>query len=269
MTSFTNFLLEDYSAKLSEESFLTALRKHCNNSHKAAKTSGLFTCFNGTSDFLSIDPKDRITRSAFIVDELIEHLPSWTHTPYRRKAIIGYTSLSTAKSYGPANAKPYVMLPYDNGRLCLLNGVSFYAGCDSAEKQMGIKNLSNSSLRSWLSRLRRAAKASGNKPETNEPDTGKSFLKAVQALENIKLSGNLDDLKLDDEDKNAVQAFFNRTGTSLEFLSDVLDPDRNKIEKLLAIHHDMPPNREVWTNATCLLISVEAYKKLHEAGKIK
>lgn len=270
MTGFNEFLLEDYSAKLSEESFLKALRQHCNNSHKAAKTTGLFTCFKGVSDFLMIDPKDRMQRSMFMVDELIEQLPSWNHTPYRRKAIIGYTSLSTAREYGPKESKPYVMLPYDNGRLCLLNGVSFYAGCDSAEKKMAIKNLSNGSLRGWLSAVRRAAKASGAKVDASEPDTGKAFLKAAQALEQVKISDkDLQELKLDDDDKDAVAAFYNRAGTVLEFLSDVLDPDRNKIEKLLAIHHNMPPNREVWTNAPCLLISVEAYKRLHEDGKIK
>jgi hypothetical protein len=270
MTGFTEFLTEEYSAKLSEESFLKALRQHCNNSHTAAKTSGLFTCFKAESDFFTIDPKDRMIRSMFMVDELIELLPSWKHTPFRRKAIIGYTSLAAAKLYGPKDAKPYVMLPYDKGMLCMLQAKSFYIGCQAAEKKIGITSLSNGQLRAWLSTVRRVAKAAGEKVDGAEPDSGKAFLKAVQALGDIKIDAKkLEELKLDEDDLERAQLFYGRSGTPLEFLSHALDPDTNRVEKLLAIHHNMPADREVWTNAPCLLISVAAYKRLHEEGKIK
>jgi hypothetical protein len=267
---FTTFLLEDYSKKLSEESFLKALRTHCNNSHNAAKTSGLFTNFKGESDFLEVDPKDRIVRSAFMVDELIELLPSWKHHPFRRKALIGYTSLAIAQHYAAADQQTYILLPYDKGHLCMLQAESFYVGCVNACKTIGIKSLGNTQLRSWLSSLRRIAKMLGIKVTTEEPDTGKALLKAVQALDGLNDVKKVDELeKADEEDKDRARTFSMRSGSPLEFLSQALDPDNNRVEKLLAIHHNMPADREVWTNSPCLMISLEAYKRLHEAGKIK
>lgn len=266
---FTTFITESRKV-LSEDSWLKHMRQHCNNSHNAAKTSGLFTTIKSDNDFLLVEPKNLDRKTMFMVDELIEHLPSWKQTPHRRKALIGHTSLAAARHYAGKEEKPYVMLPYDKGSLCMINSESFYTGCEKACKALHIKNLSNGQLRAWVSSLRRVAKALGITTTKEEPLTGKEFMKAVDGLEELKDVKKIEALeKLDDDDLERAAAFASRSGTPGEFLSHMFDPDVNRVEKLLAIHHNMPADREVWTNSTALLISLEAYKRLHEAGKIR
>lgn len=265
---FTEFITESRKV-LSEESWLKHMRQHCHNAHNAAKTAGLFTTIKSDNDFLLVEPANLDRKTMFIVDQLIELLPSWEHTPKRRKALLGHTSLSCAKQYAGADEKPYVMLPYDRGSLCMIHGKSFYVACEKAEKALHIKNLSNGQLRAWLSSLRRVAKALKLNPGTGEPMTGKEFLKAVEDLAELKDVKAIEELKLDDDDLERAAAFASRAGTPKEFLSHMLDPDVNRVEKVLAIHHNMPADREIWTTSHCLLISLSAYKRLHEAGKIK
>jgi transposase-like protein len=268
MTGFTEFLLEN-TTKLSEESFLKALRQHCNNSHNAAKTSGLFTSFKSEADFLMIDPTSLSKRNSFMIDELIELLPSWKNTPFRRQAIIGYTSLSSARLYAAKDETPYVLLPYDKATICMVNAKSFYIGCEAGCRSLSITSVSNGQLRAWLSSLRRAAKKLGIATTSEEPVSGKQLLKALMALEELKDIKKLKELKLDEDDMERAEVFASRAGTVLEFLSSVFDPDANGVSKVLAIHHNMPADREVWTNTSCLLVSLDAYRRLHEAGKIK
>jgi len=266
---FTTFITESRKV-LSEDSWLKHMRQHCANSHTAAKTSGLFTTIKSDNDFLLVEPKNLDRKTMFMVDDLIEKLASWKHTPHRRKALIGYTSLSSARQYAGKEEKLYIMLPYDRGSLCMVNAESFYSGCEKACKALHITSISNGQLRSWVSSLRRVAKAIGITTAKNEPMTANEFLVAVNELEGLKDAKKIEDLqKLDDDDLERAVAFASRSGTPEEFLSNMFDPDVNRVEKFLAIHHNMPADREIWTETPCLLISLSAYKRLYEAGKIK
>jgi hypothetical protein len=256
------------SSKVAEDELLKLLKHEARNSYDAIRRQPIFTKVDTKEPYFVVDPAKAGRTSKFLIDSLVTMLPSWRGWTSRLESVRGWTSRETAESRG--GGKLCVLIPFDKARVHSAAATSFYRSFKRAQTKFEIKKVDNDALNDWLESLHKITKFVDDKlPAFVEPTTAAQFMKEVERLESLRESVVKmlnDDLQADRLDlRRAKDAFKDKLPLMLD---RAFDPDDNGFHTHTSLYN-LPSDREVWTSAKCIVITVEEYEAMHGRGALK
>lgn len=273
-----NEFLSDFKTahkkELTELKFLEMLREHARNSHNVIKATPIYLQDDSKSSFFIVRPNEKLERSAFWIDKIIENLLSWKTYPDRRHCVRGFNTLDRIGNRSEA----FVVIPFDSSRVGVCPEASFYRSFGEFKK-FGIERLDNSGLTRWIQLIIEAI-------NEVDPENKISFKEPNYLVDLKKLMAQVNDVitehkaslrkklkesdSVSDEAKIVLTDLLSRHVTDLEkYLDEKLDPHANgfnavRVDSLAKSARD----QEVWTSSPCLLIKRDTYIELHKKGTI-
>lgn len=272
--NLTEFLKVEYKKELSELKFLENLHDHCKNSYSVIKNSPLYIQLETKEDFFIIRPKEKVEKSPFWIDKLIESLNNWKTFPDRKRCVKCYNSLDRVGNIKEA----FVVIPFDNSRIGICSSDSFYRSFKEFKKY-GIERVDNTGISNWFSLICSAIKAIDPelkiKCDIDSFPELKALMNSIDDVLKDNKSSLLNKLKttetLSDEETIVIRDLLSRHITTVEkYLDEKLDPQINgfstvRIDSLAKSKDD----KELWTESPCLLIRRDAYIEMHKRGAVK
>jgi len=261
----------EHRQELSESKFLELLNSKAKNAHYIAKQSPFFRQDKGP-DLMLVTPELKEEKSNFWVDKLIKDIPAWGKLPSRSRFIKAYTNF--ARTFEGDDV--YVMIPFDNTRIGIAPGPSFYRGFKDIEKSIGFDRVDNKTFVDWLKTIQDGlAQLTDSKIKDHEPKTFIQFKKALEQIDEILskdrtiLEKNLSiGESLTPEQAKILKDLLSRHVVNTErYLEEKLGPDENgffsiRIESFGKGNGD----HEVWIDKPCLLIKRSTYADLSKRG---
>lgn len=240
-----------------------------NNCQQALKGTKIYRGLEDHSkDFYYINPKQHSERISPFADHnyynmLLSSLPSWKKYPARNKSLICTTDFRNAKHRSSYN--PFFVFPKDRSLIgvCPADDIwgSFQdAGLHSLNSFNNIldefffKNIYDQKHgKEFRKAIETIKDALGIKfPSIDDVDTNyQTFIKASQTIDELKVQDKLDLLRY-----GWLQDFAEWNGTFLNFIDDLLDPDKNGFD-LVTIGSDIKKGREVWLDSESVLVSTD------------
>jgi hypothetical protein len=234
------YINEGRSVSITELKALKYIKMHCMNAwfgHKIYRGNRKLD-----DDYYLLDASTYDERTSPFADNnfynlLLSNLPSWKKYPKRNKSVICTTSSHNAENRG--NGTYYYVLPVDNAIIgvCPAGDIwdSFYAsdidlGTFSSDLEIFLYDQVSKSAR----------------------DTDRDYDEFVSVCEKADRLKKEEELNIDE-----VSAWLEKYIMSplplIEYLDKILSPKKNKF-KLVKSGHDLYDNREVWTDAKCILV---------------
>ena len=254
---------------MNEDELVTLLRGSARNAYDAIKRQPIYTKVETKDPFFVVDPARSARKSRFIIDELTGMLSSWRGWTPRLNSVRGWTSKALAESRGEGQV--CLLIPFDGARVHTTSGTSFYRSFEKAHAKLEVEKVDNEALCGWLKSLHEVVKkADPDFGPWGEPESAAQFLKLVEKLDQSRSVVNK--LKPDDIkalDRLHLRRALNMFDSSLALqLSKLLDPDDNGFHTLTSLYN-LPENREVWTGAKCVVITLEEYEQQVKRGGLK
>lgn len=256
-----------------EDDILRILKSDAKNSYDAAKQRhAIWTKVATNEPYFVVDPSKAKRKSKFIVDELVSILPSWRGWTDRLYSVRGWTNKEHAQTRG--SGKLCLLIPFDKARVHAAPESSFYRSFGKAYALEATKAgvADNDALHAWLRSLHKIAVLAGaNLKDYEDPETAVQLLKMLDTLDKHadKVNEMQDDDYVDAEELDVRRAKHSFNSKSLrDKLDTMLDPDKNGFDTFTSMYN-LPPDREIWTGAKCVVISLEAYEEMHKRGTVK
>jgi len=263
----------EHRQELSESKFLELLSLKAKNAHYIAKQSPFFRQDNGP-DMMLVTPELKEERSSFWVDKLIKDIPAWEKLPSRSRFLKAYTKYERTFEGDDV----YVMIPFDNTRIGITPGPSFYRSFKDIEKSLGFDRVDNKTFVDWIMMVQEGlAQITDFKVKKHEPATFSQFKKALEQIDEIlqqdrkALEKNLSaGQSLSAEQAKIIKDLLARHVVNTErYLEEKLGPEENgffsvRIESFGKGNGD----HEIWVDKPCLLIKRSAYVELSKGGSL-